>query len=282
MLTGSPGDRAAAADVVADIRVARETTWDLDRAAVADRVDELIAHPRRLRQGRLNLCGPAALVSLWLARDPVGVARYALDLYRYGWARLGELTVVASRGLRETPYGRFEAATGSPQADWMLLASLRDSANRLLCYDRLDGLYEKTAAITTAATMRRWFMAFPAVVDLSDTTRRVRLPGTSGPRAALVPTPAADRAVLLLVRQALFSSAPASTPASGWRRMRDAVARHLPDHWVVLVDPLQDDGDTVRLRCWTWGSLREVRVPRAVFDVCYFGSLAVSLSPREA
>src|SRR5262245_61956436 len=94
--------------------------WRLDRSAVADRLDELIDEPTRVRQGRLNLCGPAAVVSLWLARDPYGAAQFAVSLYESGQAAIGDVHVVASHPLRQLPYGGIEKDRACPQADWMM------------------------------------------------------------------------------------------------------------------------------------------------------------------
>ena len=55
--------------------------------------------------------------------------------------------------------------------------------------------------------------------------------------------------------------------------------RQLPDHWVVLVDPPRVDAGSVALKCWTWGSVRNLRVARADFERDYFGSLVVTFSP---
>src|SRR5258707_2344324 len=72
------------------------TAWRLDRATVADRLDELIANPTLVRQGTLNLCGPAAMFAVWFARDPVAAVAYATTLYESGRSAIGELPVIAS------------------------------------------------------------------------------------------------------------------------------------------------------------------------------------------
>jgi hypothetical protein len=73
-------------------------------------------------------------------------------------------------------------------------------------------------------------------------------------------------------------------PAShGWRRARDEVTRRLPDHWVVLVDPLASgDGGAVTMRCWTWGGVREVRLTPDAFGHSYFGALCVTFGGPRA
>ena len=144
--------------------------WQLDRTAIADRLDELIADPARVRQGRLNLCGAAAVLSLWFARDPVGAVRYAISLYGSGRAVIGSLDVIASPRLRLLPYGSVEQDRGCPQADWMMMSALRDSTNQVLSYRRPSGPWEAAAAITLPSAMRRWLGATGAFEAVHDET----------------------------------------------------------------------------------------------------------------
>ena len=106
--------------------------WRLDRTAVGLRLHELVENPWSLRQGGHNLCGPAALLGIWLGRDPVAAVTYAVELFRQGHAALGTLEIVASRALRELAYSTTPRAEQCPQADWMMMAGLRDSANRTI------------------------------------------------------------------------------------------------------------------------------------------------------
>ncbi len=147
--------------------------WRLDRAAVADRLDELITEPTRVRQGRLNLCGPAAVLALWFARDPVGAVGYAIDLYGSGRATIRDLQVIASPRLRQLPYGSVEQDRNCPQADWMMMAALRDATNRVLRYRRSSGPWEAAAAITLPSSMRRWLAATGAFETVRDETNLV-------------------------------------------------------------------------------------------------------------
>src|SRR5687768_18623021 len=80
--------------------------WRLDRSAVAERLHELVAEPGRIQQGSLNLCGPATLLRVWLARDPGAVARYATELFDEGRRRIGSVPVRPSRPLTAIAYGR--------------------------------------------------------------------------------------------------------------------------------------------------------------------------------
>src|SRR5215510_688816 len=130
--------------------------WRLERSTVAERLHELIDHPDLIRQGRLNLCGPAAVYAVWLRRDPAAVAAFAAELFDEGRSAISDLPVVASSRLRGVRHGIGRRGEPCPPADWMLMAALRDSANRAVRYAHQGGPAEAAAAITLPGAMRRW------------------------------------------------------------------------------------------------------------------------------
>jgi len=79
MSTG-PAQRTDRAHAIVDGFASRtgDAAWRLERSAVAARLHELIDGPDLVRQGGLNLCGPAAVYAVWLRRDPAAVATFAL------------------------------------------------------------------------------------------------------------------------------------------------------------------------------------------------------------
>jgi hypothetical protein len=249
--------------------------WRLDRGAVVDRLHELVANPGLIRQGQLNLCGPAALMHVWLGRDPVAAVTYAAELFEHGHARVGELAVRPSAALIRTPFGRTERERSCAGADWMMMAALRDSTNRLLPYTRTSGLSEAAAAITTPRILRRWLRATGLYGDVRDETNLVlRQPMAH----ATGLTPTRERDVFLLVAQEMFR-----TPATRLRRLRDRTVSLLPNHWVLQRSALETDGRTVALRFWSWGADYQGALERPVFARCYYGALVADVaSPNDS
>lgn len=243
--------------------------WRLDRAEVVDRLHELVANPAMIRQGRLNLCGPAAVMSVWLQRDPVAAVTYAAELFQEGRSRIGPVQVRPSRRLLETPLGRTDRQRSCPAADWMLMAALRDSSNRLLPYSGA-GSVEPAAAITTPRMLRRWLRAtglYRALRDETNLVLRRPLRHASG----LDPRP--DRDVFLLVAMEMFR-----TPTSAVRRARDRVVSLLPNHWVIARAALDvAEPERIGLRFWSWGSEYRAQLPRPVFARCYYGALVADV-----
>ncbi len=176
--------------------------WPLDRTAVADRLDELVAEPGRIRQGTLNLCGPAAVFKVWLERDPVAAATYAAKLFEEGAARIGPLAVRPSPSLLRARHDAGQRPADCPQADWMMMAALRDSTNRIWRYSRQGGLREGMAAMTLPGALSNWLSRDPrGFTRIRDETSLVLRKGTDH-ATRLAPRP--DREAFLLVASEMF------------------------------------------------------------------------------
>ncbi len=248
--------------------------WRLDRAAVVDRLHELIADPSRVRQGRMNLCGPAAVFAVWFAHDPVAAATYAVRLFEDGRSSIGSVAVTPSMRLLRLEYGRTERGLTCPQADWMMMAALRDSSNYLVRYSRQGGVREAAAAITMPGAMRRWLGATGLFAEIRDETTLVtrRGMGHAGQVAA-----GPDREVFLLVAQEMFHAR-----ASLASRTRDRVVGLIPNHWVLLRSSITPvDRDRVAFRFWSWGAEHEVAMDRATFRRGYHGCLQARFALRR-
>lgn len=102
--------------------------WNgLDRTAVADRLDQIVADPRVVRQSDLTLCGPAALVCMWVSRDPYQFAFFATTLFDNGSAYLGPTLLQPSSELRQADAATYSSSTYG--ADWTVLDAIRSNTN---------------------------------------------------------------------------------------------------------------------------------------------------------
>jgi hypothetical protein len=237
--------------------------WRLDRGAVAARLAELVDEPDLVRQGRLNLCGPAVALVLWLRRDPEAVVEFTTRLYETGRARLGPLTIAPSGALLRLAYAQGHGTC--PPAEWMVMAALRDTGNRLLHYAHHDGIREAAAAITLPGAVRTWLRAMDRPVR-DETNLLVR----KGLRHALELSPAPGQVAAALVAQEMFRR-----PAARAHRARDRVVSLVPNHWVLLRSPVRRTGAAVSFRFWSWGAEHTATIDEAVFARCYYGALLV-------
>jgi hypothetical protein len=260
--------------------------WKIDRGALASRLDELVRHPDRVRQDALNLCGPAALLRVWLAEDPLAVARFASSLYETGQARLGDIRIRPGRdSLLKHDYAavktRIEAARTPtilpfcPVAEWMMMGSIRDSENGVIDFEGLpDEMLAGPSGLTTPGELDDWLRA----TGLYDTPRaEANAFFTKALTHAKGLRPGA-RDVLLLLNSHMLTSVAIDGPA----KAGDFLVNAFPNHWVVLNTPITETTDgMIEFGCWTWGQDVDVRVAKKVFEVNYYGAISAKLAAYD-
>jgi hypothetical protein len=260
--------------------------WRIDRGDLADRLDELVGHPGRVRQDALNLCGPAALLRVWLAEDPLAVARFASSLYETGEAWLGDIRIRPGRdSLLKHDYAavkaRVEAARTAPSlpfcpvAEWMMMGAIRDSENGVVDFEGLpDEMLAGPSGLTTPGELDEWLRATD-LYDARDTQANAfftkGLPHAKGLRPGA-------RDVLLLINAHMLSGVAVDRPATSGAFLVNA----FPNHWVVLNTPITETADgIIEFGCWTSGADVTVRVPRRTFEANYYGAITARLAAYD-
>ncbi len=96
----------------------------LDKQQIIDDIRDRLADPYQIKQGEQPFCGPAAVIFELIRKQPHRYIDICQNLYEHGsFAGFTKKIVAAGRLCRS--YGNLRMA----QADWMLLATLRDCAN---------------------------------------------------------------------------------------------------------------------------------------------------------
>lgn len=121
----------------------------LSRDQVARGAIDRVYDPNRISQEASSLCGPAAMVRAVASTDPVAYADYIIQLFEIGQAKLRRLEVEPDEDLRAHDPG-----VQINPADWIALASLRDSENWFFDYDEVD---DPIAGITFPSSLASWF-----------------------------------------------------------------------------------------------------------------------------
>ena len=119
------------------------------RADVAAGLKERIVDANKIDQRGSSLCGPTVLVRTIASTDPVAYVRYVTDLYDHGRSVIGRLVVEPGEDLRS-----YDLAQQLNAADWIALASLRDSENFLFDYDEVS---DQFSGITLPSHLEDWF-----------------------------------------------------------------------------------------------------------------------------
>jgi hypothetical protein len=72
------------------------TRWQLEAFRVARSLLRLLDNPDAIAQACFGTCGQVAFLRAWAYRDPAAVARFTIDLYAKGSAKIGNYPVSAS------------------------------------------------------------------------------------------------------------------------------------------------------------------------------------------
>lgn len=241
------------------------TPWSLDWDLVRARLMELAENPADLRQGGLNLCGPALFFRIWIGLDPMGATRYARELYETGTASIGELTVQPrGNSLLSKDYSALIAADKikTPPAEWMMMGALRDSENAIASFDG-DG-WDTLAGATTPAELTHWLRS-------TGLFREVREAANSLIAQPLEHAQSLDPSrdvIALLTHERLLKSMRGLHKSTRW----DFLRPEFPNHWVLL-ESLQIEKDQTRIQVWSWGQSFVGEISNEEFLRDYYGAV---------
>lgn len=203
----------------------------LDPAQVLARIDDLAADPAKFHQGGIGLCTAAAFFHHVLQIAPEEFRSFAKALYGAGLGFLGKLKVDPSYDLRNVDFAALSAKFPGalpPQADWMVMSALRDSANWFFDYEGAPD--ESFAMSTSAKEMAGWYedTGFYSSVAYSDDTSLAAIKGIKK---------TAGNHVALWIDVALLQSGSKAT------------------HMITLESAITIDeaADKAAFKYWTWG-----------------------------
>jgi hypothetical protein len=220
-------------------------------------------NPKSISQGSLGLCGPAAFLRFWIARDPVAFVKLVAGLFNTGTGALGSMQVKPSEALRNQEYGAISnrLIVACPITDWMVMSSMRDSANLILSY--LGTPDEPYAEGTTPANIVKWMQATGLYSKVE--TQNARNPIADA--LALKPGPSCD-VILAVNANILEKQNITGSLAEFIQGLSSGPAT--PNHAIVLNTPIEKTGtDMYTLSVWTWASNRTLKVKGSTLAADY-------------
>jgi hypothetical protein len=116
---------------------------NVDRAKLADGLQNRIVTPHIIAQNKTSLCAIASFVYEWIQDDPIGYAQLGISLFETGAGRIGRSAmsgkpIKPSPDLRNSRIPYVDSNSAQKQemnhADWVILTSIRESLNLVLNY----------------------------------------------------------------------------------------------------------------------------------------------------
>ena len=242
-----PSTRVYAANLVCDfLRRSGHGQWPhLDRDEVGIGMLMRIAYPSSVDQNQTNLCGPAATLFNVLIDRPGAYARFAIDMYEKGEAKMVDISIKPKADLLSyaLPSGQIDPV------DWLTLASMRNSNDWFIHYDSVDGTL---SGATTPMELAYWFTraGYSDVKEDADLAYHRRSTDNMDEASRLF---SAGYRVCLLIDDPMIRKG--TQAESGSRVVKDR-------HWVVLQSEIDRSGGTVDMTIYTWGD-RHYKVPQS-------------------
>jgi hypothetical protein len=248
--------------------LSRETSslWQLEKSEVASRLKELVEDPSLIQQGNLNLCGPATTFHLWLKRDPLAFSQYCIQLFEQGEATIGNIIVKPDSDLVKQKYSDVlprMKETPCPQAEWMAMSALRDSANTTLDF---EGTPEEDASgITLPSEIEEWLVATGLYSSVQNEGNFVL---NAGLEHAMKLRPELNQDIVMLINATMISESQGS--------LFDVIASRFPNHYISLNAAIEFYDDKIFIDYWTWGGNKKNEIDKSIFEDNYFGAVIAS------
>jgi hypothetical protein len=210
----------------------------LDRYEVGVGLLMRIANPGLIKQDQASLCGPAALLFSEAADNPAAYAKFAIDLYEKGKAKLNRLEIAPDEDVRN-----YRPPATMHHVDWLTMASIRDSENWFLDYDNAD---KEFAGITLPGELADWFRR----AGYSKVEQDANLVASMG----VTEIDDANRLYDDGYRICLFIGANILTEKDQSKSSTTA------EHWAVQRSRIDRSNGMVKLKVFTWGD-GEYQIP---------------------
>lgn len=247
----------------------------IDRHKLAEGLKIRVRNPVAINQGAASLCGPASLVYSMALRDRAAYAKFVIDLYEQGEAKIGKFIIRPSEKLR-----KYDPPDKSiHDADWVPMASIRNSKGSIVFFNQYDHIEDEAPGITVPADLRKWLeeVGYQKVMDYTSAIGGMSFKnGKSNLEEAILKATMGYQVFLLIMAELLYEEG-----AGALHSKKASIKKRsfgVPNHWVVLHSGVIV-GQSVRLAVYTWGGLSTIPpagTSRTLDDVLggYYGFVA--------
>lgn len=211
----------------------------LDKATVITEMRARVQDPFQVNQGGQPFCGPAAVLFTLLKKQPLRYVEMCRSLFLLGGFQGANHYIASSDRLRQDSRGNLQMG----QADWMVLATLRDVEDVIFPVEpNAPDIVRNLAGMTKSWEMKGWvkeILGYSHVAyDHAYLMNDVR--AMTDAAAALQ---AGGVAYALITAEGMLGNKPPLVP--------------FPSHWVALLGNIAVKGDPVTFDLYTWSqSLR--------------------------
>jgi hypothetical protein len=229
---------------------------NIQRADMLTGLKERIATPKKISQANTSLCGAASLMYCLAALKDAVYAQYVVELYQTGTGKLGGLTIKPGTDCKKY---KPSTAKGIHPADWVALASLRDSENDVFDYAEPSN---EAGGITMPGDLLDWFISS----GFSKGANYTNLVFTKDEKTIkdLTDKYVQGHSICLFINANLLLHPDKSSA--------------IPDHWIVPTSPATIADGKISVNVFSWGDIQKVELSVATFCKNFYGYISSSAS----
>lgn len=254
--------RQALADLQEFSRSQNPGVWPhLDKAEIIREMRSHLRDPFTVNQGQQPFCGPASILFELIRKDPERYVALGRSLFETGGFQGHSRRIQTSTALRQASQGNLRMGP----ADWMILATLRESENLIFPVEpNAPEIIRNLAGMTKSWEMKGWVREILGYGQV-DYKHTYVLRDLSALRRAQQVLDQGGVAFGLITASTLLTAKPAKLA--------------VPEHWIAIVGNIaiqkgtfgRHDSGHVRFDCFTWAQRMTVDADEGPFEDAFWG-----------
>ncbi|MER3432700.1 MAG: hypothetical protein C4288_04540 [Leptolyngbya sp. ERB_1_1] len=227
----------------------------LDKATIVSEMRSRVADPFQVNQGGQPFCGPASVLFELVRKQPSRYVQICQNVFETGGFQGTKHWIRADQELR----ANVDRNLHMSQADWMVLSTLRESANLLFPVEpNAPDLIRNLAGMTKSWEIKGWIQE---LLGYSKTAYRQAFlfSDVSAMNESIAAIQAGGVAMLLITAEGLLQDNPPPIP--------------FPSHWVTLLGNFEVNGDRINFDIYTWSQKLTVQTDANSFKKYFWVSV---------
>ncbi|KAM3099205.1 hypothetical protein ACKFKF_15485 [Phormidesmis sp. 146-12] len=226
----------------------------LDKATIIREMRSRVSDPFQINQGGQPFCGPAAVLFELVRKQPLRYVQICQSLFESGGLQATTRWISASDNLRQASRGDLKMG----QADWMVLATLRESENLLFPVEpNAPEMIRNIAGMTKSWEMRGWIREILGYRK-SEYYHAYLMNDVSALNQGAIAIQSGGVALMLVTAEGMLQNNPPPIP--------------FPSHWVVLLGGVAV-GERVSFDLYTWSKKLHLDIDLPSFKKYFWASV---------
>ena len=230
----------------------------LDKATIIGEMRDRLTNPFTVNQGGQPFCGPAAVLFELVRKQPDRYVEICQSLFTIGGFQSKNHWIPASDKLRQASSGNLRMG----QVDWMVLATLRESENRLFpVQPNAPDLIRNLAGMTQSWELIGWVQEFLGYTH------------TAYNHAYLTN----DLSALHKAEDAIAAGGVAFALVTAEGLINHEWVVPFPNHWISILGNIQANEDRTQFDIYTWSKQVRIDIDTPTFRKYFW--LTVTATP---